>query len=106
MNRPSEVSEQGSQQELSTLEGSIAAALAPMQVPQGRFVTQLEEELLAEAERREEQQQLLQTVGLVSGGIVTVALGILGFVVLRRQRKDKEREEVPSPSAPAPIPAG
>jgi hypothetical protein len=106
MKRPSEVPEQLSQQEMSTLEGSIAAALTPMQEPQRQFVTQLEEELLAEAERRQEQQQLLQTVGLVSGGIVTVALGILGFVVLRRQRKDKECEEVPSPSAPAPIPAG
>ncbi|MFP4343829.1 MAG: hypothetical protein ACLFU8_03950 [Anaerolineales bacterium] len=105
MNRPSEVPEQLSPQELSTLEGSIAAALTPMQEPGERFVTQLEEELLAEAERRQEQQQLLQTVGLVSGGIVTVTLGILGFVLLRRQRKEKECDEAPSP-APAAILAG
>ncbi len=105
MSRASEIVEQLSWEEQRSLEEALTAVLAPPHQPEDAFVAELEEALLAEAERRQEQQSRLSTVGLVGGGIATLILGILGFILFRRQRREAEPEEAPAP-APVPAPAG
>ena len=99
-------------EELATLECALAAALSPTYEPAAQFVEDLEQELALEAEQQHAKQQLLQTLGIVGGGVLTIIAGVVGFVLLRRQQKEKAAQEAETPvEAPVtldavPVPAG
>ncbi len=110
MNKRSEAAEhverELSSKEQRVLEYSIAEALAPVHEPSETFVEELEQDLILEAERQHAKQKLLQTLGIVGGGALTLVAGVVGFVLLRRQQKDKsiQVEESPVEETAAPEP--
>lgn len=112
MNKRSDVTEQFEVQmaldEQRALEHALAQALAPVHEPSASFVEALEQELVLEAERQHAKQQLLQTLGIVGGGVLTIVAGVVGYVLLRRQQKEKPAEvenvEVKESATSEPVP--
>jgi hypothetical protein len=84
--------------ERQNLERSISAALKPA-MPNATFVSELEHELIAEAERHYKNQvnamQGLRVVGLIGGGLLSIVGGVL-MVLLWQQRKTENPEQTKS----------
>ena len=116
MNKRSEVAEHIEEalapKEQRALEHSIAEVMALVHEPPEQFVEELEKDLILEAERQHAKQKLLQTLGIVGGGVLTIVAGVVGFVLLRRQHVEKasEAEDVEVKESatrePVPVPAG
>ncbi|MEJ5311410.1 MAG: hypothetical protein WHX52_16740 [Anaerolineae bacterium] len=71
--------------EQTLLEQSIQAALTPMW-PTERFVAELERDLLEEARRQERAGQGLRIAGWIGGGLLSIAGGILLWVLWQRHQ--------------------
>ncbi len=94
------------EEEQRRLEDALADALQTTFPPDDNFIVSLEQGLVQEAQRQYARQQLLQTLGILGGGGLTIIAGIVGFLVLRRQHKEKQTEETaPQEEAPGDISA-
>jgi hypothetical protein len=78
------------------LEQSIQAVLSPT-LPTDRFVVELERELIHEARRQERYEQNmgrgLRVIGFIGGGLLSIAGGILMWMLWQRHQTQKDGGE-------------
>ena len=88
------------------LEQSIQAALLPM-LPTDRFVVELEHDLIQEARRQARYAQNVgqgwRIAGWVSGGLLSIAGGILVWTLLRQRQTQKDGGEAVATSKRRPF---
>ncbi len=79
------------------LEQSIQAALPPV-LPTDRFLIELEDELVREAERQLRREHDLdpglRLLGFIGGGLLSIAGGILVWALWQRRRAQKDGDKV------------
>jgi len=78
--------------EQTLLEQSIQAALTPMW-PIERFVVELERDLIEEARRQERAEQGLRIAGWIGGGLLSIAGGILLWLLWQRRQTQTNDSE-------------
>ena len=84
---------------------SIAEALEPVRADPS-FKMELEQNLIAKADKRAERQHLIRTFGLIGGGLLTIVAGVVGVILLKRQNRDSGDGQGSGQAAPAAAPVG
>jgi hypothetical protein len=90
--------------EKQALEHSISVALVPAS-PSEFFVSDLEQQLIDEAKRHQQDQQALlqglRVVGLIGGGLLSVVGGVLMWLLWRKhQPQDSEKQLIDATRTP------
>ncbi len=88
--------------EQTLLEQSIQAALMPIW-PTEQFIVELERDLMEEARRQERMGQGWRIAGWIGGGLLSIAGGILLWVLWQRRRTQKDDGEAGATSKRRPL---